>query len=134
MSPRAIYWSIGGVLVVLLVVMVVAWDNNRDNDAARAKADELIVAYERAGLPTPVSADQVARVLGDDGGSVCAAADNRQQLGLLKTQLAVGGEFYQRPVILPAKTLEGLRLIVATYCPEHLPVVTDFVDGLDFAN
>ena len=29
---------------------------------------------------------------------------------------------------------EGLRLIAATNCPEHLPVVTDFVDGLDFAN
>ncbi|MFF0816192.1 hypothetical protein ACFYVR_13735 [Rhodococcus sp. NPDC003318] len=133
-SNKVVYWTAGGLLAVLLLIMVLSWDYNRDNAVARDKANELIAAYEEAGLPTPASADQVARVLGDDGGNVCATAGSRQQLGELKTRMAVGGEFYQRPVLVPRNTLEGLRLIVEVYCPENLSVVSEFVDGLEYSD
>ncbi|EGD53927.1 hypothetical protein [Gordonia neofelifaecis] len=127
MSPKAIYWTVGGVLAVLLIVMVTAWDYNRDNDAAVAKAERLISAYQANGLSTPLDADQVAAVLGEDGGTVCATAGSKAALGQLKTQIGIGGEFYVRPILLKENVFEGLRLIVQVYCPDNLSTVQDFI-------
>lgn len=133
MSHKAIYWTVGAVLVVLLVVMLVSYDHHRDNAEARAKADQLISTFHDHGLATPIPADQIAQRLGDDGGTVCAAAGSETQLGYLKTQIGVGGEFYVRPIILPENVFEGLRLIVEFYCPENLPTVEDFIADQHYA-
>ncbi|MEQ3553877.1 hypothetical protein WIS52_25660 [Pseudonocardia nematodicida] len=131
MNARVIYASVGALLAALLVVMLVSYDYNRSDEVALGKADELIGAYRAAGLATPADAGQVAQVLGDDGGAVCATAGSPHQLGLLKTRLGVGGEFYLRPATVDPRTVQGLELVVATYCPEDLPAVEQFVAGLD---
>ncbi|MGC4961094.1 hypothetical protein [Gordonia sp. DT101] len=133
MSPKAIYWTVGAVLAVLLVVMLVSFDYDRNSPEARAKAASLISAYEANGLATPFSVDQVAQVLGDDGGTVCAAAGSEAQLGQLKTQIGVGGEFYVRPIILKENVFEGFRLIVQVYCPENISTVRDFIADQRYA-
>ena len=50
MSHRRIYWIVGGVLAVLLVVMLVRFNYNRSNEEAVAKAEQLITAFDKAGL------------------------------------------------------------------------------------
>lgn len=134
MSHRVIYWTVGGVLAVLLVVMMVAWNHDRNNTAAQDKAQQLIEEYRSAGLPTPASADQVAEVLGDDGGAVCATAGSEHDWGYFMTQVGVGGAFYTRPIILDGNVFEGLVLIVQTYCPEKLPDVRERLENLRFAD
>ena len=117
MRERTIYWIVGGALAVLLIVMLVGWNYDRQNAEADAKAQELIAAYEEAGLRAP-DADQIARVLGDDGGAVCETADSELVQGYWKLRLAVGGEFYQRATRLDPRVREGLSLVVDVYCPE----------------
>jgi hypothetical protein len=128
---RTIYWIVGGIFGVLLIVMLAAWNYDRQNEEADAKAAELIAAYEAAGLRAP-DQDQIAGVLGDDGGAVCDAADGDVLQGYWKQRFGVGGEFYFRPVKVDRKVVQGLLLVVRIYCPEELPDVEDFVEDLDF--
>ncbi|MGC4933474.1 hypothetical protein ACLQ3C_07300 [Gordonia sp. DT30] len=134
MSTKTIYWIVGGVIAVLLVVMVASYDYSRDNDQALDKAQELIDSYHRAGLRTAMSAPRVAQVLGDDGGIICTATSSEAQLGYLKTQIGVGGEFYVRPILLQENVFQGLRLIVDTYCPEHADTVERFISDQTYAS
>jgi hypothetical protein len=131
MRERTIYWIVGGALAVLLIVMLVGWNYDRQNAAADAKAQELIAKYEAAGLRAP-DPDQIARVLGDDGGAVCETADSELVQGYWKLRLAVGGEFYQRATSLPGTVREGLSLVVDVYCPEKRPDIEDFFEDWDF--
>jgi hypothetical protein len=128
---RTIYWMVAGALGVLLIVMLVAWNYDRQNEEADAKAQELIAAYEAAGLRAP-DADQIARVLGDDGGQVCETADSKLVQGYWKLRLMIGGEFYVRPTRLDPRIREGMLLVVDVYCPEKRPNVEDFFEGWDF--
>lgn len=131
MRERTIYWIVAGVFGVLLIVMLAAFSYDRQNEEANAKAAELIAAYEEAGLPTP-DQDQIARVLGDDGGQVCETADSELVQGYWKLRLMIGGEFYVRPVRLDGRIREGLSLIVDVYCPEKRPDIEDFFEDWKF--
>ena len=131
MSERWIYWIVGGVFGVLLIVMLVAWNYDRQNEEANAKADELIAAFEDAGLRAP-DRDQIARTLGDDGGQVCETADSELVQGYWKLRLMIGGEFYVRATRLPEPIREGLALVVDVYCPEKRPDIEDFFEDWDF--
>ena len=91
MRDRSIYWIVSGGLAVLLVVMLVSWNYDRQNEEADAKAQELIAAFEEAGLRTPADPDQIARTLGDDGGQVCETADSELVQGYWKLRLLHGG-------------------------------------------
>jgi hypothetical protein len=133
-NHRTIYLIVGGVLAVLLIVMMITWTYNRSNEQAVAKAQQLITAFEKAGLRAPNSAEEVARVLGNDGGAVCASVHNGVALGIAKLNLSVGGAFYIRPVIADRKLATGLGLIVQTYCPEKIPSVQKFLDSQHFGN
>jgi hypothetical protein len=128
---RTIYWIVIGGLGVLLIVMLVGWNYDRQNAEADAKAAELISAYEAAGLRAP-DQDQIARTLGDDGGQVCDTADSELVQGYWKLRLGVGGEFYVRPVRLDGKIRQGLSLVVDVYCPEKRPDIEEFFEGWDF--
>ena len=132
MSHKTIYAIVGAVFAVLLVVMVVSFDYDKQNREADRKADQLIALYEEAGLPVPAERDQIARVLGDDAAVVCEPLANGVDLGTLKTRLGVGGEFYFRSTRVDAKALVGLTAIVSVYCPDELPDLGDFLDGFDF--
>ena len=131
MKERTIYWIVAGVFGVLLIVMLAAFNYDRQNEEANAKAAELIAAYEEAGLPSP-DQDQIARVLGDDGGQVCETADSELVQGYWKLRLMIGGEFYVRPVRLDGRIREGLSLVVDVYCPEKRPDIEDLFEEWDF--
>jgi hypothetical protein len=133
MSNRTIYLIVAGVFAVLLIVMLVAWNYDRQNAEADAKAQQLIAAYEKAGLTAP-DQDEIARVLGDDGGAVCETADSELVQGYWKLRLMIGGEFYVRAAPLDGRIREGLSSVVDIYCPEKRPDIEDFFKGWDFEN
>jgi hypothetical protein len=130
MSHRAIYWAVGGVLAVLLIAALATWNYNKATAEAITKANQLISAYESAGLPAPQSPERVAKVLGTNGGEACEVAESDYLRGYVKTRLGVGGEFYFRPIIVDPRAVEGAALIVQTYCPEEAPRVDEFINGL----
>ena len=53
MRERTIYWLVAGGLGVLLIVMLVTFNYDRQNAEADAKAAELIAVYEEQGHPAP---------------------------------------------------------------------------------
>ncbi len=131
---KILYWIVGGGLALLLVVMLISYNYDKANTEAQQKAEELIAAYEAAGLATPLPADSLAEVLGDDGGAVCSAIGDHRAIGYLKTRLGVGGEFYFRPTRVDRNTIKGLVLVAEVYCPENLPDAQDLYDALRFAS
>ena len=115
------YFLVGGTLVVLCVVGLVAFNSNKETQAAQQKADQLIASLNQAGLPTP-SKDQVVRVLGDDGGTICAdpelALKKAVMYGLATNGAAGPG---LRPVIGDNRLVQAGLAVINTYCPEELP-------------
>jgi type II secretory pathway pseudopilin PulG len=132
MTHRAIYGIVGGILVVLLIVMLITYNYNKSNEEALAKAQQLITAFEEAGLRSPRDANEVARVFGTDGGAVCAAVRDGVALGIAKLNLSVGGAFYTRPIIADRRLATGLLIVVQTYCPEKIPDAEQFVNSQRF--
>ncbi len=58
-------------LVVFAVIALLTFRSARETQQSLEKADQLIAAINEAGGTAP-SREQIARVLGDDGGAVCA--------------------------------------------------------------
>jgi hypothetical protein len=120
-TRRTTYILIGVVVLVLLVVGLIAWNSNKETQAAQQKADQLIVTLEQSGLPTP-SKDQVVRVLGDDGGTVCADPNLALKKAImygLATNGAAGPGL--RPVIADNRLVQAGLAVIKTYCPQELP-------------
>jgi hypothetical protein len=133
-SHRALYGIVGGVVAFVLLVLLVTWDGRRNGARAGEKADELLAAYRQAGLPVRLERDQLADLLGTDGGDICQLADDVSRSdsyeGYLKTTFRVGGEFGFQGATLDRDALDRAELIVETYCPDKLPAARKFIDDL----
>jgi hypothetical protein len=120
-TRRTTYIVIGAVFLVLLIVALIAFNSNKETQAAEQKADQLIATLNQAGLRAPPK-DQVVRVLGDDGGVVC----DDPNLALKKTimyGLATNGAAGPglRPIIADNRLVQAGLAVVKTYCPDELP-------------
>jgi Tfp pilus assembly protein FimT len=132
-STRERGWIFITALVLLGVITlagVLAFSQGRENARALTKADELIAALEDAGARAP-DRDQVARVLGDDGGATCENPNEALSRSVLLSQLANGASGPgARPVIADSRVFRGQLLIIEIYCPDELADFQEFVDDL----
>jgi hypothetical protein len=120
-------------LVVLVVAGLITFRSARATAEAAEKADELIAALQDAGATRLPSQEQVARVLGTDGGAVCEDPGDALNRAVLLSMLANGaGGPGARPVIADSRAVQGQLLVIETYCPEHLEEFQQFVDDLEF--
>ena len=132
-SHRTMYIIIGAVLVVLCVIGLILYDAAQDNQEAQAKADQLVQAFEQAGLPVPSDTDQIVATLGDDGGAVCANPANALGKAMLADQITNGASFVgRRPVIFDRRFVVGEALILQIYCPDELPDYQERIDELKY--
>lgn len=134
-SPRhrsVLYVVVSVVLVVLAVWAVIAFASARETQQADEKANELIQTLEDAGATATPRPEVIARVLGDDGGAVCAnpnQALSRATLhGLLTNGTSGPG---MRPVLVDNSVFRGQLAIIEVYCPEELEDFQQFVDSLE---
>jgi hypothetical protein len=125
-----IYWTSLALLVILAIGGIVAYRGAKADREARDKADQLIAEIEKAGGTAP-SQDQIARVLGNDGGAVCAEPNKALSRAVLLAQLGNGaaGPGY-RATIADSRLIQGELLIIKVYCPEYLSDFQEFVDDL----
>lgn len=132
-SPRERGWIFITALVLLGVVTlagVLAFSRGVENAQAQNKANELVNALTEVGARTP-DVDQVARVLGDDGGATCANPNDALSRAVLLSQLTNGATGPgARPVIADSRVVQGQLLIIEIYCPDELDDFKDFVDDL----
>lgn len=133
-SPRersVIYAVVVGVLIVLGVIATLLFLDRRQEARDLEKAEQLLSAFSDAGISVTLSAEQIAEVLGDDGGATCADPNAALSRATLLAGLANGaGGPGTRPVIVESRLLQGQLLIIETYCPEQAEGFRQFVDSL----
>ena len=118
-------------LVVLAGIGLITFRGARETQRAGEKADQLIAEIESAGSTAP-SRDQIMRVLGDDGGAVCANPNEALSRATFLAQLTNGASGPgARPVIADSRVVQGQLLIIEVYCPDELAEFQEFVDGLE---
>jgi hypothetical protein len=126
------YLVIGVAFLLLTGVALLTFHSADESRQADEKADQLISELSAAGARTP-SKEQLVRVLGDDGGAVCAEPGEALSRGVLYGQISNGAAGPgQRPVIADSRIVKGQLLIMKVYCPEHLADFQKIVDDLKF--
>ena len=130
---RTWYWIIGIVLVVLCVIGLITYSQQKNDQEAQAKAQQLVTKFQAAGLPVPENLDILTRTLGTDGGAVCDNPASALGKATLADQITNGASFVgRRPVIIDRRFVLGEALILQTYCPEELQAYRDKIDDLKF--
>jgi hypothetical protein len=128
------YAVIAGALVLLLVICLVFYRRAESNQEAQDKANQLIAALQQAGVRAVPSQEQIAGVLGDDGGAICKNPSSALRQALLFSQLTNGaGGPGMRPVIADSKIFKGELLVIQIYCPDQLPRFQQMVEKLKTA-
>jgi hypothetical protein len=133
-NQRVVHFVLGGAFLIVLGIALATFHNVRETERARAKAAQLTAELSAAGLRTP-STEQLVRVLGDDGGAVCADPDDALRRGAfygLLTNGAAGPGV--RPVIVDNRVVQGQLRIFQVYCPHYLARFRDVVGNLKFAD
>jgi hypothetical protein len=131
---RTLYIVMAVIVAALAVGGLIAYRSAKSTQEAEQKADQLITELQNQGARTP-SKDQIVRVLGDDGGAVCAHPDDALNhaiyYGMLTNGAAGPGI---RPVIADNKAVQGQLLIMKVYCPDELAGVQEWLNDLKFAD
>lgn len=134
-KPRersVLYVAVVVVLVALAVWAVIAFASARESQRAEEKAEELVQLLEDAGATATPRPEVIARVLGDDGGAVCAnpnqALSRATLFGLLTNGTSGPG---MRPVLVDNAVFRGQLAIIEVYCPDELEEFQEFVDSLE---
>ena len=123
------------VLVALGAIAVFTFLAAREEARGVDKAEELITSLEDAGVDVTLTAQQIAGVLGDDGGVVCADPNSALSRAALLDRLANGaGGPGQRPILAEDRLVEAGVLIIQTYCPDELEEYQQFIDGLELTD
>jgi hypothetical protein len=130
---RWIYWFVALVVAVLVVVGLITYSGEKEDQEAQDKAQQLTQKFEQAGLPVPEDQDIIIRSLGSDGGNVCDNPGSALGRAILFDQLTNGASFVgKRPVIVDRNLIRGEALIMETYCPDKLEEFRDKFDDLKF--
>ena len=129
-----IYWTAIGLLVVAVVIGLVTFSSARSTAQAQDKADQFSAALEDAGLTAP-SQDQIVRVLGDDGGTLCEDPGSALRKAILFGQLVNGAAGPgQRPVVADSRVVQGQLIALQVYCPDRLADFKESIQELEFAD
>lgn len=129
-SNLILYIVAGAIVVLLAIVALVSFHRTRETNRAQERATQLTAELQAAGLRVPKT-DQIVRVLGDDGGAVCANPDDALRRGVLYGQLTNGaGGPGQRPVLADNKVVQGELLIIKVYCPQYVERFQQVIDDL----
>ena len=131
---KTAYVVVALIFTGLAITALFTFRTVRESREASTKADTLISSFTSAGLPTP-SKEQITHVLADDGGVVCADPSGFLNQALARVNMANGAAGPgQRPVIVPQNVVEGQRLVIEVYCPEHLDEFNEFVNSNKYAD
>jgi hypothetical protein len=127
---RLVYWGAWIVLGVFVVIGLFTFNSAHSTRQANDKAEQLIAALDKAGARTP-DQDQIVRVLGSDGGSVCADPGNALRKATFYGQLMNGATGPgMRPIIADNRAVQGQLLIMNVYCPDKVADVKSYISDL----
>ncbi|MFC3454861.1 hypothetical protein [Amycolatopsis speibonae] len=122
---KTVYVVVGIALGILLLAGYLLYHSARSDAEAEAKADVLIARLVQAGARTP-SRDQLVRLLGKDGGSICADPNAAFARATSESGLSGGGPG-TRPVLPVGTLVRGQMLVIEVYCPGKLAGFQEYV-------
>lgn len=127
---RAMYIAFSVLVAGMMIVGLLTFRYTASTQAAEDKAAQLISEIESTGATAP-SSKVIVKLLGDDGGAVCADPNGALSRATLLSQLSTGsGGPGSRPIIADSRVVQGELAIIKVYCPDELPDFQEFVDGL----
>ncbi|OOC01140.1 hypothetical protein [Amycolatopsis azurea] len=129
---KTVYVVVGLVLGVLLVAGYLLFRSARSNVEAEEKANILITRLVQEGARTP-SQEQLVRLFGTDGGSICADPDAAFARATSEGGISGGGPG-TRPVLPEGTLARGQLLVVEVYCPEKLAGFKNFLNQQGFSD
>jgi Tfp pilus assembly protein FimT len=128
---RWVYWVAIGLLAVFVVIGLATFRGARETQAANDKADEFLAVLADAGVDPLPSREQVARVLGDDGGATCEDPGDALAQATLYAQLTNGATGPgMRPVVADSRLVRGQLAVMSVYCPDQLEAAQAYLDDL----
>jgi len=126
-----LYWTAAGLLVVLVVVALATYRSAARSALADERADELLVALEEAGAQRLPAKDQVVRLFGDDGGSVCQDPGHALRQATYFSMLMNGASGPgMRPVVADTRVVQGQLVVMGVYCPDQVEDVEAYIAEL----
>ena len=112
-THRGLYWTIGGVAVVLCVIGLITYSGQKDDPAGAGQGPAADAEVQGGRPEVPVNNDVFVRTLGSDGGTVCDNPASALGRATLLNQLVNGASFVgQRPVIVDRNVIKGEALIL----------------------
>jgi hypothetical protein len=124
---RLLYGLVGLVVVVLLVVGLVSYQQAENDKDAKRKAAQLQQLFTQIGVREAPSTKVLARSLGTNGGAVCKTSGDDLPQAILDQQLSAGGGGVgARPIIVDKDVLNSQLAIISVYCPDRAAAFKDY--------
>ncbi|MER6098048.1 hypothetical protein ABT154_19725 [Streptomyces sp. NPDC001728] len=119
------------ILVGLAVTGLIQYSSFKRTGATADKAAQLSEELVKAGYPAP-DLENTQRLLGTDGGQVCAAPGNALRKALYRIEQISNGATGpgMRPVIADTKAVQAERIVLQVYCPDKLDEFDEAVEDL----
>jgi len=113
-------------LAAALALGLVACGSDSGTKAERTKADELQAKLEP--LDIDVETDTLIALYGDDGGKVCAIAED--PAAMEREGLLAHPRFALRRLHVTTDAVAYTEAVIEVYCPDQLGNVRDYIEGL----
>jgi hypothetical protein len=113
-------------IVALVLVACAAGCGQSVSSTEQAMAEELQAKLEPLGIDVPTGT--LVSLYGDDGGNLCAAAGDDDDLA--NVSLA-GHRFALRKTKVSTRDVAYARAVIEAYCPDELRSFDDYAAGLD---
>lgn len=127
-SHKLVYTILALVALALVIIGLFTYSQDRKDAIALQKAEQLMVAFQAAGLTTPEDATVFSSMFGTDGGALCEDPGSALNKALFSINFVNGGAGVgTRPVIADARVIQGERLALSVYCPEELADFEEYV-------
>ncbi|OXM45325.1 hypothetical protein [Amycolatopsis alba] len=129
---KTVYLVVGIALGVLLLAGYLLFRSAHSTTEAETKADLLVTRLVQEGARTP-SRDQLVRLLGTDGGSICADPNAAFARATSEGGISGGGPG-TRPVLPVSTLVRGQTLVIEVYCPEKLEGFQQYLEQQGFTS
>lgn len=124
-APRAAV-AVGAVVGMTLMTASCSSDGGAKG---QAEARQLVSAAQAAGVAPGLTVQTAEALYGSSAPQVCdVLADG---ISSAEAMLLTGNPAGRRPKLVTADAVTYGRLVVQTYCPDHLATYDDLVTGID---
>jgi hypothetical protein len=115
--------------VVVVAVSLVAACSSTHSAEEQSDAETLVSAAHSAGVAPGLTVGVAESLYGSSASQICDALDGG--VSSAESLLLTGNPSGRRPKVVTKDAITYERLVVQTYCPDHLTTYDDLVSGID---